>query len=234
MFYHGSIDGKLRFGDVVRGYPSVVSKIEKPLNNDSHEPYSIDVQIPRFSVILDPCCEIGKGMISLTPLEEVTSSFWDIEYLAKDMTLINLEGMASDLMHPEAWNKLSNDKKIKALIAINAYGYTPYFVYEGNPLFPEYSIKRENKYNELLDDASRLPRYERVKQPTTIGTRHRMINFKNVYRVNCQKIMGSEKPTDEDIQKSVVLQLSIRTRNQLRDKMAYYFGNKPKEDTIET
>ena len=61
-----------------------------------------------------------------------------------------------------------------------------------------------------------------------------MINFKNIYRVNCQNILGSEEPTDEDIQKSVVLQLSIRTRNQLRYKMAYYFGNKPKEDTIET
>ena len=61
------------------------------------------------------------------------------------MTLINVEGMASELMHPEAWNRLSDDKKISALIAANAYGYTPYFVYEGNPLFPEYFFKQRKQ-----------------------------------------------------------------------------------------
>lgn len=233
MFYHGSVENKLRFGDVVKGYPLVVPRIERPLIDFKNEPYSIDVQFPQFAVVLDPCCEIGKGMISLSPLEEVVSSFWDISYLVNDMTLVNIEGMANDLVHPMVWNKFTDPQKIKALVSVPAYGYTPYFVYEGNPIFPDYRIKRESKFREILDTETKLPKYEISRESTIYQTRHRMLCFKNIHKVGCQKIFGSEKPTDEDIQKSIVLQLSIKTRNQLRDKMAYYFGNKPKEDKIE-
>jgi hypothetical protein len=233
MFYHGSVENKLRFGDVVKGYPIAIPKIEKPIIDSSTESYGIDIKFPRFAVVLDPCCEIGKGMISLSPLEEVTRSFWDISYLVKDMTLVNVEGMANDLVHPVVWNRFSDSQKINALVSVPSYGYTPYFVFEGNPLFPEYTVEREMKYLDVLDEGTQLPKYEVSKESSVYTTRHRMMCFKNVYRVNCQKIFGSEKPTDETIQKSIVLQLSIKARNQLRDKMAFYFGNKPKEDRLD-
>jgi uncharacterized Zn-finger protein len=128
MFYHGSIDNKLRFGDVVKGYLSAIPNLSKPFGHAS-----IEIQIPQFSVVLDPCCEIGSGMISLSPLEEVSPQFLDIAYLAKDMTLLNCKGMAKDFFHPSVWNKLSDKKKTDALVAAPDYGHKSFFIYEGTP-----------------------------------------------------------------------------------------------------
>jgi hypothetical protein len=229
MFYSVTIDDKLRFGDVVKGYLSVIPKLTKPFGNAS-----IDIQIPQYSVLLDPCCEIGGGAISLSPLEEVSAQFFDIPYLSKDLTLLNRIGMAKDFFYPTKWNELSVEKKTDALIAAPEYGWKSYFVYEGNPLFPEYVVNRPVIFNEMIDPATKLPKYDAVKHSTSFAIRHRMINFKTTYRVQCQSIVKPEKPTDPSILGSIVLQLSIDTRNQLREKMAHYFGKPPPEDLIIT
>lgn len=225
MFYSASIDDKLRFGDVVKGYLSAIPKLSKPFGNAS-----IEIQIPLYSVVLDPCCEIGSGMISLSPLEEISPQFLDIPYLSKNMTLLNSKATAKDFFHPATWNKLPDEKKTEALIATADYGWKPNFVYEGNPLFPEYTIERPIKYNEVKDPTSKLPRYDLIKQPYTVRIRDRMMSFKTVYRVNCQSIVKPEKTTDETVLGSIVLQLSVETRQLLREKMASYFGKPPPED----
>ena len=81
MFYNEEIGDKLRFGDVVKGYLSVIPKISMPFGKAN-----IDFNIPQYSVVLEPCCEIGGGTIILTPLEEISKNFFDIHYLKKDMT----------------------------------------------------------------------------------------------------------------------------------------------------
>jgi hypothetical protein len=48
-----------------------------------------------------------------------------------------------------------------------------------------------------------------------------MIDFKNIYHVNCDKVSPPEKATDAKVLGSKILQLTIRTRNELRDKMAF-------------
>jgi len=58
-----------------------------------------------------------------------------------------------------------------------------------------------------------------------------MINFKNIYHVNCEKVFDPKKPIDESILRSIILQLSKKTRNELREKMADYFGAIPDEDS---
>jgi hypothetical protein len=238
MFYETSIDEKkLRFGDVLKGYLSIAPKIMKPFetNNTSRssikfEPYSIEVDAPEYCVVLDPCCDIGSGVISLSPLVEVSSHFWDIPCLLKNMTNLNLKGMPKDLMHPATWNNLSEEEKTDALNAVPEYGHRPYFVYEGIALFPEYSITREIQYNELVDPSTHLPEYQQIRTPITFKARHRMVNFKNIYHLNCQKIFASDKEADESVFKSIVVRLSVKTRNELRNKMAHYFGKIPAED----
>jgi hypothetical protein len=226
MFYNASIDNKLRFGDVVKGYLSVILKLSKPFGNAG-----IEIQTPQYSVVLDPCCEIGDGMISLSPLEEINPQLLDIPYLSKDRTLLNRIGIAKDFFHPIMWNNLPDETKTEALVATPEYGWKPYFVYEGNPVFPEYTIERQTKYNEVIDPKSKLPKYDSVKQPNTFKIRDRMISFKTVYRVNCQGIVKPEKATNETILGSIVLQLSAETRELLRLKMAYYFGKPSPEDS---
>jgi hypothetical protein len=226
MFYHGSIDDKLRFGDVVKGYISAIPKLSKPF-----EYANIEIQIPQFSVVLDPCCEIGNGKILLSPLEEISPELFDIPNLSKDVTLLNCEGKAKDFFHPKVWNKLSDEEKTEALVATPKYGHIGLFVYEGNPLFPEYTVIRTSKYTEVIDPKTNLAKYEEVKQVTKFSTRSRMISFKTIHRVDCKLIVTPRQTTNEAILGSIILQLSKQTRKLLRQKMAYYFLRPPPEDT---
>jgi len=109
------------------------------------------------------------------------------------------------------------------------YGHTTYFVYEGNSQFPEYPVEA-TKYEEVVDSANKLPKYNQ-RERITFMTRYHMINFKNIYHVNCQKVFDPNKTIDESILRSIVLQLSKKTRNELREKMADYFGEIPDEDS---
>ena len=226
MFYHGEIDDKLRFGDVVKGYISAIPKLIKPFGQAN-----IEIQVPQFSVVLDPCCEIGKGMVLLSPLEEISPELFDIPYLSKDMTLLNDKGKAKDFFHPLVWNKLSNEKKTEALNASADYGHKHLFVYEGNPLFPNYTVTRDVTYTEVIDPNTQLPKYDTVKQTKQFNNRDRMISFKRIFRVNCNLIVTPSQSTDKDILGSIILQLSKETRQLLRQKMADYFARIPQEDT---
>lgn len=236
MFYQGSIDTNLRFGDVVKGYVSLIPKLTKPFGN-----MSIEIQNPQFSVVLDPCCEIGKGTILLSPLEEISPQLLDIPILSadatgKDLLLLNTEQQAKDYFYPTIWNELSVENKEESLTDKPEYVWKSFFIYEGNSIFPQYTIKRKKKYRQVIEQSTQLPRYEEVAEAAVFSISHRMINFKAIYRVNCEDVTSSKpgKPASEAILSSIVLQLSIETRNLLRQKMAYYFGKPPPEDEVET
>jgi len=232
MFYLDTVGKKLRFGDVLKGYLFTAPNIGKPFDEKSRDPYNIDVCLPKFSVVMDPCCHIGGGSISLTPLIHVEDHFWDTPCLAEDMTRLNRKAMPKDLMHPKTWNKLSDEQKLASINATPDYGHKTYFVYEGNSEFPEYTVKRECQYNEVIDTHSQLLKYEEARAEKVIVTRHHMIDFKNIYHLNCKKIFGPKKVADEEILRSIVLQLSVTARNELRDKMVSYFAEIPEEDII--
>lgn len=89
MFYEGTIDKALRFGDVLEGYVSVTPKINNPFFNKGDYNYHIDIALPSFSVVLSPCCSIGEQKISLTPLIEIRKTFFSNPYFAQDLTRIN-------------------------------------------------------------------------------------------------------------------------------------------------
>lgn len=232
MFFQDAIGKKLRFGDVLKGYLSTTPRISEPFDESGKEPYNIDVRVPEFSVVMDPCCHIGGGSISLTPLIQVKPHFWDTPCLTEDMTRINHKAMPKDLMHPVVWNRLPGEEKLQALSAIPDYGLRNYFIYKENSVFPPYDVKREMRYNEVVDSDSKLPKYEKIKEQRVITTRYYMINFKNIYHLNCEKISTIKNMANEEILRSICIQLSIKTRNALRDKMSFYFRNRPEEDRM--
>ena len=233
MFYEDAIENNLRFGDVVKGFVSLIPKLNKPFGN-----MSIEIQNPQFSVVLDPCCEIGKGTVLLSPLEEISQQLLDIPILSVDITgknliLINKEQQAKDHFYPTEWNSLSAESKKDLLGDKPEFVWKSLFVYEGNHYFPTYTVKRKKKYRQVFDSETGLPKYEEVAEPVTLSISHRMMNFKAIYRVKCEDITSSQKAgksASDDILRSIVLRLSIETRNQLRQKMANYFGKTPKED----
>lgn len=236
MFYEDAIENNLRFGDVVKGFVSLIPKLNKPFGN-----MSIEIQNPQFSVVLDPCCEIGKGTVLLSPLEEISQQLLDIPILSaditgKDLILINKQQQAKDYFYPTEWNSLSAESKKDLLGDKPEFVWQSLFVYEGHYYFPTYTVKRKKKYRQVIDPETGLPKYEEVAEPVVLSISHRMINFKAIYRVNCEDITSSQKAgksASDDILSSIVLRLSTENRNQLRQKMAYYFGKTPKEDETE-
>lgn len=220
MFYNAEIENRLRFGDVVTGYLTAVSNIKEPFSH-----VNIEIQNPKYCVVLDPCCEIGKGTIILTPLEKLHQGLFDIPSVSDDLTNLNKEGISKNFTHPKTWNKLSDARKLENK-SKKEFGQRTFFIYEGSTLFPEYTVERSSTYNEVIDPKTQLPFYQEVKEPRTFKTRHRMISFKNIQKINCQHIVKTDS-MDETITSSIVLQLDEKTRELLRLKMGYYFRRPP-------
>lgn len=83
------------------------------------------------------------------------------------------------------------------------------FVYAGHEILPKYSIHRKEG---------------------DIETNYYMIDFRNVSRVNCEKVITAENSPLE----AKCLELSVETRAELREKVAAYFARIPKEDLLAT
>jgi hypothetical protein len=209
MFYEEKVDNALRFGDVLRGYIAITPSIKGPILEAStlNEGYNIDVNLPIFSVVLSPCCSIGHDIISLTPLIKVRNAFFDNPYFREDLTRINRKMEPEQTVPPNIWEKFPSEEKQKR--SEEGYGYTflELFIYEKNNLLAKYTIHRKQE---------------------NIETNYYMIDFRNTYKLNCEKI---KTPEDAPLE-SKCLQLSIQARSELRDKIAYYYARIPKEDKI--
>ncbi len=230
MFYQDSIENRLRFGDVLKGFLSTIPSLAKPLDVQTKDTYRIDVCVPDFSAVIDPCCEIGGGTLSLTPLIHAKATIWDTPNLLRDMTRINRKAMPKDVMHPRQWNDLPDERKRAIMNVSPDYGHRTYFIYESDARLDEYTVERPAKYEEVTDPVSNLPKYNEISGKHTFKTRCYMIDFKKIYHVSCSKIFDQDKPLDKSILDSRVLQLSKETRNELREKMGDYFGRPPEED----
>ncbi len=138
---------------------------------------------------------------------------------------IDTLGEPKKFAHPKTWNKQTDDQK-NVLLDKKEFGQRLYFIYEGNPLFPEYTVEKKSTYKEVVDSATQLPKFEETQTPFKFNTRQRMISFKTIHRVNCPTI-AKNSPMDKAILSSIVLQLSEDTRELLRQKMGYYFRRPP-------
>lgn len=89
----------------------------------------------------------------------------------------------------------------------DAYAFLDLFIYERHVLLPEYTVHRKEG---------------------NVTTRYHMIDFKNSYKIDCDRI---NSPEDAPLNKKV-LQLSIESRSELREKITKYYSRIPKEDII--
>lgn len=205
MFYAKETEKALRFGDVLKGYFSTTPVIKEPFLEEPIESYNIDVNLPVFSVVMDPCCQIGKKTISLTPLIHIRSSFFDNPYLAEDLTRVNRKMEPQQAIPPRAWRQMTPEQKSERLAVGREYAFVSLFVYEKHDLLPKYTVHRRGR---------------------NIETSYYMINFRDIHKLRCDKIIT---PTEAPIE-SKALQLSVETRKELREKVASYYGTPAPED----
>lgn len=206
MFYATEKSNNLRFGDVVKGFVFADLTINEPLLGKRHN-YKIDIEIPSYCSVLTPCCSIENSTICITPLVKVKGDFFSNPNFVKDLTLINYPLLPNQMMSEEKWSELPEDRKKEILNKNKSYVQIQYFVYDGNDLFDSYEIKKNT-------------------------TSHYMIDFKNVQKIKCDKIkrVDNGKSCDLLLLESKALELSIESRNSLREKIAYFYSNPPKED----
>jgi len=204
MFYQESMDEMLRFGDVLQGYILASANIDEPNSNKN---YKIDINLPTYCVIISPTCSIGYKMISLSPLIKLNGAFFNNPYFAEDLTRINREMEPQQTVAPKVWENLPSQEKEKRLKEGYAYAFLEFFVYDKNELFPNYTIHRKEG---------------------NIETNYYMIDFRNTFKVSCEKIIT---PKDAPLE-SKLLQLSIQSISELRNKLAFYYGKVPEEDKL--
>lgn len=205
MFYQKEGDKALRFGDVLNGSVITESVLDEL---DSKTDYRVRINVPTYCVLLSPCCSISNEVITVSPLVEIYGSFFDNPYFSEDLTRINRKMDPRQAVAPRVWENLPLEEKERRLAEGVAYGLRDVFIYEGHELFPYYMPQRRD------GGAS--------------STNYYMIDFKHLHCIRCEKI----KKADQAPLETKCLQLTIETREQLRNKIAEYYGRVPKEDSI--
>lgn len=204
MFYEKKPDKALRFGDIVEGFILSSTNIDNPV---LFSDYGINVDMPDYCAIITPCCSIGRKVILLSPLVKLRDSFFDNPYFEKDLTRINREMEPTQSVSPDVWKKFTSQEQQKRLAEGRRFALNDVFIYEPNDYFKEYPINRKKN---------------------NIETDYYMIDFKDTYKINCKKIISPEN-SPLDIKR---MQLSIKTREELRKKLSEYYRRIPEEDII--
>jgi len=206
MFYESEPQAVLRFGDVVRGYVLSAPQIDSPGTSPPVR-YRVEVHSPMFAVIMSPCCSIGEHTLAISPLDEVPPQFFRNPYFANDLTNINRPMSAEKAVWPDKWATFSSEEKQERMAEGDAYALVEHFVYAPHDLLPTYPVKGPGGPRE---------------------TGYYTVDFRRICRIECNKIV---KPDQAPLE-TKVLQISIETRGELRDKLAWYFGRTPKEDML--
>ena len=207
-FYQESSDSGFRFGDVIKGFISATPNVSNPPVNSDNTNYSIDISMS-YCAIISPCCSIKDKVISLSPLLHVNKNIFRNPYFREDLTRINRVVSPENSVSPTALEKMPPEKKEEFLSKDIAYAFINLFIYKEHDLFPEYPI--------------------RLNSADDFYTRYYVIDFRNTFSVNCSKI---QNPTNVPPGLKY-LQLTIDTRNVLRDKITKYYSRLPEEDIVD-
>jgi hypothetical protein len=205
-FYEDKPENGFRFGDVLRGFISSTPNLSDLLVSAGIADYRIEISMPRYCVVVSPCCSIEGEVISLSPLVEVRNTFFSNPYFEEDLTRINRLVPPDKSVPPDAWKKMPDDEKFKRQNNGMAYTFLEQFIYKDHDIFSEYEVKR--------------------KKAPNIFTKFYMIDFRYTFRVICSKIKNPNNVPTE----AKCLQLTIGTRQELRDKISHYYGRVPVED----
>jgi hypothetical protein len=163
----------------------------------------LDIKIhltrPNYFAVMTPCCSIELQSVSLAPIVEVRHRFFSFPRFAEELTRINTPMPAEEAVPPQHWAALSAESKGELIARGPSYVFYECFVYEPHAIFGNYELKKG-------------------KESWTVG--HRMVDFKSIFRVDCNQI---ERDRDAPAG-TKILQLTNAARAQLRDKLLSYFG----------
>jgi hypothetical protein len=204
-FYADRPGVALRFGDIITGFTNCTPVVDQPQTANFH----IDVAKESFFVVLSPCCSIDERIVSLVPLQKVRATFFINPFFAEDLSRINLRIPASKALPPDTWEKLSTEDRQARLNSPDGYAFNELFIYNQSDVLPKYLV--------------------RCKGGVDVETGCYMIDFRQVFRVASLTIKrGVAFPAGLKH-----LELSIKSRGLLRDKISYYFSRVPDEDMVE-
>ena len=209
MFYENNPQSILRFGDIVRGFLLTYSQGYIPSSAEKPDTFRIDVSHPELAAVLTPCCTIAQdsgNMVILTPLRQIRPDYYFTNsYLKEDFTRMNREMTIQQAIGPEKWGRISDEEKSQRLSDSPGRQYINlnFFVYDKHDLLPEYELK----FNRLRESIN-----------------YYMIDFRSICRVQMPKELNPSSVK--------ILQLSVSARQELREKLAHYFGRKPEEDIL--
>lgn len=203
MFYVNRIDNELRFGDIIAWGTFATPKYGYQPNNQD---FKVDINFPQFSAVLTPCCSIKGDDINLSPLIKINKNYLDNPHFEGDLTIINRKMEPQMTVHPSRWEGFQPEEKIRREAEGLTYGFLDKFIYDQHELLPRYLIDKNRG----------------------IRTGYYMISFKNNYKIDLTNV----KDKNNILIKSKHLQLSVKSRNELRRKIATYYSREPKEDKV--
>ena len=211
MFYEKEFTPNvLRFGDVIEGYVKSLPILDTPIFEASKKEYKYHIEsfFPKFSIVMTPCCNIENQLISLSPLKQIPTKLFDNPHFVEDFTRLNKEIPPEQAVSPYVWNnKFTEEIRQERLSSGKGYAFNYYFFYKENDIFPEYEIDLKGK------------KYK---------SRYYLVDFRYIYPLRCDKI--TKNKIDDLILQSKCLELDVITREELRDKLAYYYGRPTLED----
>jgi hypothetical protein len=205
MFYEQKIDKTLRFGDIITNiveYTPIIDDLH--LNNTKS--HLIAHKGNKYYVVMSPCCSIENNLLTVTPLVTIMPSLMKNDFLLQDFSRINRELQPQQSVPKDSWEKMGNEKKQSLIATGLAYSFLNLFVYKPNTKLEEYELStKENKIN----------------------TGYYMIDFKSIFYISSKDVQRGN-----DLSSIKLLQLSIDSRKELRDKLTNYFSRVPDEDKI--
>ncbi len=209
-FYEQNIDPTLRFGDVLKGFIQSTPQVKKPLQDISslEDGFNLNIEVPKYSAILTPCCSIGEHKLTLCPFVIIPGSIAFVKnpIFANDLMKINLRVTAEESMPPDKWQELSIEERTAMLVKGKSYTFGHFFVYDKHDYLQSYELRGEK-------------------------TSYYMIDFRTSYSIKSHLIKRPNGgPIDKALCASKLLQLSVEARSSLREKLSSYFARVPEED----
>jgi len=219
-FYKEPGDPVLRFGDVLRGYvlgaarqPHARSGSDRSAQDSEFE-CLLDVRVPKYCVLLTPCCAIGMShhyskdrMLTVAPLVKVHGYWFSNPNWSENLLKVNTP-MRRDLqMPPKDFDLLAEEKKDELRHTLR-HPLAEYFVYAEHDLLDPYTVRTPSG---------------------DLTTRQYAVNFLDTYHLVCADIISREKFPET----TKLLQLTARERETLRFKLASWYLRRPDEDNDE-
>ena len=207
MFYSDSFSEAYRMGDIVSGYTEIIPVYSKNKENNKLN-LSISIVSSDFFVILTPCCSIENEIVNIVPLRKLDSKFLSSSQLIADFLLINQPIPKRSAIGDLAFSRLTPHEQLEVENALPEYAYIDKFIYDNTPYMIEYELTKKRGKNDEV----------------TVTTGKYMISFKDAVKIQSSLFERSRGVYAK------VAELTPHSRQELRDKLSYYYSRVPEED----